>query len=189
MSTEATIVLVVVLLAAVLAVGWFVAERLRGRGLRERFGPEYDRRIDQAGNRRAAERELADLRRRHTEFDLRPLSDLARARFTEQWIQTQERFVDRPGEAVADAERLVQAVMNERGYPVGEFGRQAEDLSVEHGRTVGQYREGHDILTRHQHSEASTEDLRRAMVGYREILADLMGPAETADRRYHDATR
>ena len=189
MSTGATIVLVVVLLAAVLVAGWFVVERMRSRSLRARFGPEYDRRINEADNRREAERELNELRRRHTEFNLRPLSDEARARFATQWTQVQERFVDRPGEAVAGAETLVQAVMNERGYPVGEFGRQAEDLSVEHAPAVTQYREGHDILTRHQRSEASTEELRRAMVGYREIFADLMEPGATQERRYHDATR
>lgn len=189
MSTGATIVLIVVLLAVVLAVGWFVAQQMRSRGLRNRFGPEYDRRINEADNRREAERQLSELRRRHAEFTLRPLSDSARAQFTEQWTQVQERFVDRPGESVAAAEMLVQSVMNERGYPVGEFGRQAEDLSVEHARAVNHYREGHDILARHQQSEASTEELRQAMVGYREIFDELMAPDVAQERRYHDATR
>lgn len=189
MSTGAIIVLVVVLLAVVLAVGWFVGERMRSRGLRDRFGPEYERRVSKADNRREAERELAARQKRHAEFNLRPLPDEVRMRFNDQWTQVQERFVDRPGEAVAEAETLVQAVMHERGYPVGEFDQQAEDLSVEHAHAVDQYRDGHDILTRHQQSEASTEELRRAMVGYREIFEALTGTDMNGERRYDGAAR
>ncbi|GAB3451707.1 hypothetical protein [Actinophytocola sediminis] len=189
MSTGAIIVLVVVLLAVVLAVGWFVGERLRSRGLRNRFGPEYDRRVSEAGNRREAERELAERRRRHAEFDLRPLSDELRARFTDRWTRVQERFVDRPGGAVVEAESLVQAVMHDRGYPVGEFERQAEDLSVANADAVEHYREGHEILARHQKSAASTEELRRALVGYREIFNALIGTGAAEQRRYDHATR
>jgi hypothetical protein len=189
MSTGATIVLVLVLLAVVLAVGWFVGERLRSRRLRDRFGPEYDRRIKEADNRRAAERELAELRKRHAELDLRALPHDARGRYTEQWAQVQERFVDSPGESVAEAESLVQAVMRERGYPVGDFDRQAEDLSVQHAAAVDHYRAGHEVLTRHQQSEVSTEELRKALVGYREIFGALVGSGVDSERRYHDATR
>jgi hypothetical protein len=189
MSTGATILLVVVLLAVVLAVGWFVGERLRSQKLRNRFGPEYERRVSASDNRRTAERELAELRKRHAEFDLRPLPQDARGRYTEQWTQVQERFVDRPGESVAEAESLVQAVMRERGYPVGDFERQAEDLSVEHAAAVDHYREGHGVLMRHQQSEASTEELRKALVGYREMFAALVESGVDSERRYHDATR
>lgn len=189
MSTGATIVLVVVLLAVVLAVGWFVGERMRSRKLRNRFGAEYERRVSKADNRRAAERELTELRKRHDEFDLRALPEDARVRYTQQWAEVQERFVDRPGESVAEAESLVQAVMRERGYPVGDFERQAEDLSVAHAAAVDHYREGHGILKRHEESEATTEELRKALVGYREMFDALLGSGVDSERRYHDATR
>jgi hypothetical protein len=179
MSTGATIVLIVVLLAVVLAVGWFVGSRLRSRKLRDRFGPEYDRRIEAADNRRVAERELTERQKRHAGFELRPLSDDARDRYAEQWALVQEQFVDQPVAAVAEADSLVQNVMRERGYPTEGFDQQAEDLSVEHATAVNHYRSAHDVRVR---NEASTEDLRQALVDYRKIFVSLVGVDSEADR-------
>lgn len=191
MSTGATIALIIVLVAVVLAVGWFVADRLRSRKLRDRFGPEYERRVEEADDRRGAERELAEREKRHAGFDLRPLPDETRERFAERWALVQEQFVDRPGESVAEADSLVRGAMRERGYPVGDFEQQAADLSVEHATAVAHYRDGYDILMRHQRSQASTEELRRALVGYRKVFVSLVGDGSEVDRErgYHDATR
>ena len=191
MSTGATIALVIVLLAVVLAVGWFAAGWLRRRKLRNRFGPEYDRRIEEADNRRAAERELAERQKRHDGFELRELPDDARERYAERWALVQEQFVDRPGESVAEADSLVRSAMRERGYPVGDFEQQAADLSVEHATAVAYYREAYDVLMRHQQAGTSTEELRRALVGYRKIFVSLVGVGSDVDRErgYHDANR
>jgi hypothetical protein len=150
-------------------------QQSRRRRLRERFGPEYDRRIAEADDRRVVERELTDREKRHASFDLRTLSDAERARFAERWTVVQEQFVDRPGEAVVAAEELVHDVMRERGYPTEKFEQQAADLSVEHGHVVDGYRAGHDVRTRHEQAGVTTEELRQALQHYRAIFVSLTG--------------
>ncbi|MGB3437195.1 MAG: hypothetical protein WBA97_00470 [Actinophytocola sp.] len=184
MSTAAIVILVVVLLAVLFAAGWFFGGQARSRRLRNRFGPEYDHRLETAENRRVAERELTEREKRHAKLSLRPLPDAARVRYAEQWTQVQERFVDSPHEAVADAEELVHTVMRERGYPMEGFEQQAADLSVEHASAVDGYRAAHEI--RDRNDQADTESLRTALVHYREIFRELTGdtaevPVQRAD--------
>lgn len=176
MSTAATVILIVLLLAVLFAAGWFLGGMFRSRRLRSRFGPEYDRSLETAENRRAAERELAAREKRYAQLDLRPLSVAARARYIEQWARLQERFVDDPGDTVQDADELVHSVMRDRGYPTDGFEQQASDLSVEHGGVVGNYRDAHRIRGR---GDAGTEELRQAFVHYRTIFRELVGPVET----------
>lgn len=173
MSTAAIVILVVVLVAVLFAAGWFLGGQARSRRLRNRFGPEYDRHLENADNRRAAERELTDREKRHASLSLRPLSDTARVHYTEQWAQVQERFVDSPRDSVAAADDLVHTVMRERGYPMDGFEQQAADLSVEHAGIVDGYRSAHEI--RGRHTEADTEELRTALVHYRAMFRDLAG--------------
>jgi hypothetical protein len=192
MSTAAIVILVVVLLAVLFAAGWFFGGQARSRRLRNRFGPEYDRHLETAENRRVAERELAEREKRHAKLSLRPLSDTARAQYTEQWTRVQERFVDEPREAVAAAEDLVHTVMRDRGYPMEGFEQQAADLSVEHADVVDGYRTAHDIRDR-QH-EADTEELRSALVHYRTIFRELAGrtaevPAQRTGEVDHNQDR
>jgi len=175
MSTAGTVILIVVLLVVLIAAGWFLGELMRRRRLRNRFGPEYDRSVDAAESRRAAERELTAREKRYAQLKLRPLSDSARAGYTEQWARVQERFVDDPGDTVLDADELVHAVMRDRGYPTDGFEQQAADLSVEHGAVINHYRDGYHIRTRHDRAEATTEDLRQALVHYRKIFQSLVG--------------
>ncbi len=174
MSTAAIVVLVVVLVAVLFAAGWFLGGQARSRRLRNRFGPEYDRHLENAENRRAAERELAEREKRHATLSLRPLSDTDRAHYTEQWARVQEHFVDAPAEAVAAAEELVHTVMRECGYPMEGFEQQAADLSVEHADVVDGYRAAHEIRGR----QATTEELRTAMLHYRTMFRELAGPGE-----------
>jgi len=173
MSTAAIVILVVVLLAVLFAAGWFLGGQARSRRLRNRFGPEYDRHLETAGDRRAAERELTEREKRHAKLSLKPLSDTARVRYTEQWTQVQEHFIDSPREAVAGAEELVHTVMRERGYPMEGFEQQAADLSVEHASAVDGYRSAHEI--RGRDGQADTEDLRAALVHYRDLFHELVG--------------
>lgn len=188
MSTAAIVILVVVLLAVLFAAGWFFGGQARSRRLRSRFGPEYDRRLETAETRRDAERELAEREKRHAKLSLRPLSDSARAHYTEQWTRVQERFVDSPADAVAEAEDLVHAVMRDRGYPMEGFEQQAADLSVEHAGVVDGYRTAHEI--RGRHTQADTEEMRAALVHYREIFRELVEhagavPAQRANEVDH----
>jgi hypothetical protein len=181
MSTGAVVILVVVVVLVLAAGAWFVAQQARRRRLRERFGPEYDRRIQESDDRRVAERELAEREKRHQKYDLKPISDADRARYTEQWTFVQEQFVDQPGEAVGAAEQLVVMVMRERGYPTGNFEQQTADLSVEHAHVLDNYRSGHAIRTRHEQAGVSTEELRQALTHYREMFHALLGHRDAAD--------
>ncbi len=174
MSTVQIVVLVIIAIAVVLIglATWMVARR---RALRERFGPEYDRVVSERDSRRAAERELRDRERRHAELDLHPLSEDARSRYVSSWEEVQAKFVDAPNEAVGEADDLVSRLINERGYPIENFDERLAQLSVEHGRTLEHYRDAHDINMRNERGEASTEQLRMAMVHYRALFADLLG--------------
>jgi hypothetical protein len=174
MSTGAIIGIVVVLV--VLAVVAVVLNKyLQRRRLQEKFGPEYDRTVESSDNRMAAERELADRQRKHSKLELRPLTPQARDSYGRHWSRIQEQFVDAPAGAVAEADILVIDLMAERGYPTEGYEQQAELLSVEHSRTLDHYRSAHEISQRDKAGDASTEDLRNAMVHYRTLFQDLLG--------------
>jgi hypothetical protein len=64
--------------------------------------------------------------------------------------------------------------MQNRGYPIGNFDQRAADISVDHPMVVENYRAAHDIALRHSRGQASTEDLRKAMVHYRSLFDELL---------------
>ena len=64
--------------------------------------------------------------------------------------------------------------MQTRGYPVTDFDQRAADISVDHPRVVDNYRSAHEIALRLRKGEASTEDLRTAMIHYRSLFEDLV---------------
>ena len=169
-------IIVLIILAAVvlIAVAIVLAVRHRSERLRERFGPEYDRTVEQAGGRRSAESELAARQRRVDSLDIRPLDLEARDEFARQWRDAQARFVDEPAQAVAIADRLVAEVMRERGYAVEDFEQREADISVDHPRVVQNYRAGHALSMAAQQGRAGTEDLRQAMVHYRSLFEELL---------------
>lgn len=163
-----------------LIVAAFALDRRRRRRLRERFGPEYDRTVDEAGSRRAAERDLGEREKRHDSLDIKPLPDDVRERYLREWQGVQEQFVDRPETAVHDADRLVSVLMRERGYPTEDFEQQTRDLSVEHGRALEHYREAHEIDRLTTSHRATTEQLRGAMVHYRALFDELLSDGHQA---------
>jgi FtsZ-interacting cell division protein ZipA len=170
----------VVLVVAVLA--WNTYASRRRKGLQETFGPEYDRTVADAPTRREAESDLSERQKRREELEITPLEPEARDRYAEEWRHAQERFVDDPAAAVTDADRLIQKVMGERGYPVEDFDQRAADVSVDHPEVVSNYRAAHGISTANERGKASTEDLRTAMVHYRALFLELLEqqPAETS---------
>ncbi|GLY96717.1 hypothetical protein [Actinoplanes sp. NBRC 103695] len=192
MSGGQVIVLVIVLL--VLAVVAVLAVRAtRRRKLQSTFGPEYDRVVADTGNRADAEKELQERQKRHAELELKELSPEASARYRSSWEEVQIQFVDSPGEAVSTADELVTRLVADRGYPTADYDDQLANLSVEHARTLSHYRDAHEISTRSRNGEASTEDLRQALVHYRALFADLLGeepvqPAATKTVNNSDVT-
>jgi ribosomal protein L13E len=188
-STQIVVIILVVVAIAVLA--WLGARVARRRSLRKRFGPEYDRVVAERDSRPAAERELRDRERRHADLELKPLSDEARARYAAAWEEVQVRFVDTPADAVGTADELVTRLITERGYPKGDDKDQVAQLSVEHARTLGHYRDAREINRRNDRGQASTEDLRQALVHYRALFADLLGenPIRSDPTGTHNARR
>jgi hypothetical protein len=176
MSTGAVIaiVVVIVVVAAVVAIA---AMEMRRRRLRQQFGPEYDRLAAELGSRRKAEAELAARQRRVAQLDIRPLTREEGARYLGEWTAIQERFVDAPGQAVAEAAALVTTVMKVRGYPADEA-QAMEALSVDHAPALSRYREARVISERANAGSASTDDLRNAMLQYRALFEGLIARPE-----------
>ena len=167
--------LVVVAVVAVLAVaGWWFYQRRQSEHLQSRFGPEYEHEVEAKGSRRKAEAELADREKRVKKLDIRPLEPAARRGFVGRWKEVQAEFVDNPPRAVSEADNLLGEVMRTRGYPVSDFEHLAGDISVDHPDVVKHYRAGHDIAVRHERGEASTEELRQAMIHYRALFDELV---------------
>ncbi|NNH69081.1 hypothetical protein HLB23_04200 [Nocardia uniformis] len=169
-----TIVIVLIVLAVLIVAALALRPMWRSRRLRRKFGPEYDRTVQESDDRRSAERELAERERRHQELQLRDLSDQERQRYEMEWARVQEQFIDDPPQALGAADRLVLAIMSDRGYPTQNYQQQVADLSVEHAEPVGHYRTAHDIADRAAGGSASTEDMRTAIVHYRELFQDLL---------------
>jgi hypothetical protein len=148
---------------------------MRRHALRRRFGPEYDRAVADADSRSAAEAELRQRERRHAELHLTGLSPAATASYAQEWTEVQARFVEEPTAAVAAADELMTRLVRDRGYPNGDYREAVAYLSVEHGHTLGHYRDAHEISLRNARGEASTEQLRQALVHLRALFAELLG--------------
>jgi hypothetical protein len=165
---------VVILVIAGLAWLYLRKRRTSSAQLRERFGPEYERAVRTHGSERRAEAKLADREKRVGTLKIRELDAAERERFSAQWVSLQARFVDYPKGAVTDAADLVSSLMQARGYPITTFDQCAADISVDHSKVVENYRSAHTIALRLGRGEASTEDLRSAMIYYRSLFEELV---------------
>jgi hypothetical protein len=175
------IVVVVLIVAAVIVI---LLQKRRTTRLRQKFGQaEYERTVVERGDRSRAEVLLEQRAKRVESFHLRDLSAADRARFQDAWTTVQAHFVDGPAGAVTEADQLLGDVMVTRGYPVGDFETRAADISVDHPEVTQNYRAAHEIAIRHLRGNATTEDLRRAMIHYRALFVDLVGEpvSRTAD--------
>jgi FtsZ-interacting cell division protein ZipA len=181
MDTWVWIVIAVVAAIVLLAVFWSATRTRRTKALQDRFGNEYDRTVEREGGKRDAERELTERQKRHEALDLRPLSPEQRDRYVRDWETTQGRFVDDPSGAVAEADRLVQRVMKDRGYPVDDFDQRAADISVEHPDLVEKYRTAHGVAQKSERGQASTEDLRHSVRHYRAVFSELLDTGDDVE--------
>jgi len=169
----AVIVLAVVIVALIVA-AWVIRQRRQSQQLHERFGPEYDRAVSQYHSQGRAEAALMERQQRVEAMTLRPLTPDDQTRFAQAWRETQARFVDEPAAATAEADRLIADLMGVRGYPVRDFEQQADDISVHYPNVVENYRAAHAISLSSARGEASTEDLRTAMIHYRALFDELL---------------
>jgi FtsZ-interacting cell division protein ZipA len=168
------IAILIIVVMAVVAIGFLVSRKRRSQQLRERFGPEYDRVVSREGDVRKAEGVLEIRQKRREKFKLQPLSPTDKASYEFRWNGVQSQFVDDPRGAVTVADKLVAEVMQKRGYPMGDFEQRAADISVDYPVVVENYRAAHEIALRHSRGQASTEDLRKAMLHYRTLFQQLL---------------
>lgn len=182
--TNTTMILIVAVIAAVAVVmAWMYFERRRRERLRTRFGPEYERTLHDTGDARKAESLLERREKRVSRYKIRALTAEEHRHFAEAWRRVQALFVDDPATAVSHSDALVTELMSARGYPMSDFERRAEDLSVDHPGVIQHYREARAIADRHAREAASTEDLRQAIVHYRALFEDLLEAREPQRRR------
>jgi hypothetical protein len=188
MPTWAWIVIVVV--AALIVLGAIAAwmQQKKRTELKDRFGSEYDRTVSERGERRAAEKELADRERKREQLDIVPLSADAQKKYAATWRDVQGQFVDDPADAVSEADRLVTDVMRDRGYPIDDFDQRAADISVDHPEVVENYRAAHAVYVKANDGNggAGTEDLRQGFVHYRALFDELL---ETREPTAEEAKR
>jgi type II secretory pathway pseudopilin PulG len=180
------IVVAVVLIAAIVVIGSRMARQRRTEQLRQQYGPEYDRAIDQADTQREAESELRDRSKRHEQLELRTLDTSEREDFARRWSDVQGQFVDDPSDAVRNANLLVVEVMSARGYPVEDFDQQTADLSVQYPELTQRYREARSIARANENGNANTEDLRQAVTSYRSLIKALLADDDRDRTRQND---
>ena len=174
-DTQTWIILAGVLVLVLIALAaWFGYRRKQSHRLKERFGPEYSRSVDDLGSRSKAESELKAREKRVEHFNIVPLAPSEAARFSETWKDLQGRFVDNPKGAVVQAGELVRELMRKRGFPMGDFEHRAADISVDHPEVVANYRAAQAIAVRNERGEANTEELRKAVVHYRVLFDELL---------------
>lgn len=183
MSTaQISIVIVVVAIIAAAGIGiWFSIRKRRTEKLRTQFGSaEYTRAVNEGGSQRKAEAALDKRAERVEALHIRPLAPADRTRFVDSWARVQARFVDSPGGAVTDADQLLGDVMSTRGYPMSDFEQRAADISVDHPLVLDNYGAAHQAALRQTRGQASTEDLRQAMIHYRTLFEELIVEPELA---------
>jgi len=175
MSTSIIVGIVIVVVAVAVIVAAMARIQAKRRELQERYGDEYHRVVAEKGGRSAAEAELRQRDRRHAELNLTELTPEQREQYRLAWNELQTQFVDDPATAVHGADQLVSRLVADRGYPVSEFDDRLSHLSVEHSAVLQHYRDAHEVSVRNDAGTASTEDLRKALVDYRELATALLG--------------
>ena len=164
----------VVVILSIAGLFWLYMRKRKTAALRQKFGSEYNRAVLVHGSERKAEAKLEDREKRIEKLSIRDLDPAEHEHFAKEWENVQARFVDSPKGAVLEADDLVAALMKTRGYPVSDFDQRAADISVDHPKVVENYRSAHETTLRVGKLEATTDELRAAMIHYRALYEELM---------------
>jgi len=173
-NTTSTLIIVVILIVVILGALAVIRRQQRSKRLQERFGPEYDRVVDEVGDQSRAEKELEERVAHVKTLNIRALTADEVNRYSLEWQETQRRFVDEPLVALQQADQLIQEVMRIRGYPVDDFEQRAADISVHYPELVTDYRGMHRIAVKDMKEKPTTEDMRQAMVHGRALFENLI---------------
>jgi hypothetical protein len=167
---------IALMVAGLAAIGVALLRRARDRTaeLQRRFGPEYERALEELGSVARAEQELEQRTRRVEHFRFQQLSPMQRAQFAAYWNETQAKFATNPAVAVTSTNELINQVMRARGYPTLSFEQRVADLSVEHPRVVQHYRAAHELSRSVYNGVSDAELMRQALVHYRMLFTELL---------------
>jgi hypothetical protein len=175
MNTTYLIIAVVLVLVVIgVILGAVFARRQRSKKFQNKFGPEYDRTVESAGNEKKAQAELNERRKHVDTMNIRPLSVSERERYQAEWTAIQAKFIDKPGQATIEADHLIMEVMKVRDYPVSDFEQRAADISVNYPALVSNYRAAREIAVKNEQHSANTEELRQALIYYRSLFDELL---------------
>ena len=179
------IALAVAVILVIAGLAWLYLRKRKNSTavLRKKFGPEYDRAVKVHGSERKAEAKLEDREKRVEKLNLRDLDPIEHEQFSKRWESLQSRFIDSPKGAVTEADDLVSSLMKTRGYPVSDFDQLADDISVHHPRIMQNYRSAHEIAVRVGKDEATTEELRTAIIHYRSLFEELAQVPKSVERK------
>jgi hypothetical protein len=176
-STLIIVLIAIVVIAAILIAVTAASKSRQRSALRQQYGSEYDRTVENNDGQRGAVKDLKARNERREQLDIQPLSPAAAERYRNEWRMLQERFVDAPAESVAMAHTLLTSAMSDRGYPTNEQDERMSLLSVDNADVVDRYRQGASTEQRWRDSgSADTEDLRQAMQHYRAVFDRVVSP-------------
>jgi uncharacterized protein YneF (UPF0154 family) len=173
-NTTYIIIAVVLVLVIGALLGLVFSRRSRSKRLHDQFGTEYDHTVQAMGGKKKAQTELEERQKHMKTLDIHPLTASQRERYLADWAAVQSKFVDQPGQAIVDADRLITEVMQLRAYPVSDFEQRAADISVNYPALVSNYRAAREIAIKNEQHSANTEELRQAMIYYRSLFDELL---------------
>lgn len=177
-SAIATIIAAIIVIAVLAYRGWTMyGKRIR----RASFGPEYDRVRQEKGSNRAADQEVLRRQKAHNKLTPVPLGPNEVQYYRTSWDHVQAGFLDSPAIALSGAEQLIGNLLGARGYPTDDRDERVALLSVEHAKTVTAYRDAVQLTERVRDNAAavSTEDMRNALMQYRQVFDELLTDAAT----------
>ena len=182
MDTNTTLWIVLGIIALIVVGAIVMAWRRvqRSNQLQERFGPEYDRALDELGDRRQAEKELESRVAHVKSLNIRPLTAEEVNRLALEWQETQREFVDEPLASLQKADRLIREAMKAKGYPVEDFEQRVAAISVDYPELVKDYRGMHRIAIKEDN--VGTEEIRQAMVHGRALFESLIKPDPSQEK-------
>lgn len=174
MDTKYIIIIAVAAVVLLGAISMALARRKKSEQHHGQFKAEYDLTVKTAGGEKQAQAEL-DERQKHVDaMVLHALTDSDHERYSTEWAAIQSKFVDAPGQAVMDADRLTIEVLQARGYPVSDFDQRAADISINYPGIVTSYRAAREISLKNEQKLADTEELRQAILHYRSLFEELL---------------
>jgi hypothetical protein len=187
-NTYIYIAVIVILVIMGIILAPMFSRRKRSQNFQDKFGDEYGRTVESAGGEKQAQAEFNNRQKHVDTLKIRPLSVEERERYLATWAAVQSKFVDQPGEATVEANHLVTEVMELRDYPVSDFDQRAADISINYPKLVSDYRAAREIRIKHEQQQATTEELRHALIYYRSLFSELLG-AETVESEAKKASK